>query len=300
MLKCVQPSSHLALKSFKSHFSYLRMDYVEITFQNSPEQNDTLIALLSEEDYDTFEEVDEGVKAYVPEEKFSEEKLKAVLEVLKDSGNISWTKTLIKDRNWNALWESNFEPVLIGNDVYVRAPFHDSKAGIKFEIVIEPKMSFGTGHHATTSLVMEEMLKVKLSGLDVLDMGCGSGILAILASKMGAKNILAIDVDDWAFTNAFENCERNQSQHIIVQKGDAGLIHGKAFDVILANINRNVLLVDIEKYVAVLKNEGHLLISGFITDDFKMMMDAGTHFHLRLINHATKNSWVMIHFQKTA
>ena len=276
------------------------MDYIEITFKNTPSQNDILIALLSDKDYDTFEETEDGVKAYIPAEKFSEADLTPVLEMLNDSGNISYIKSFIKDRNWNELWESNFEPVIIGNDIYIRAPFHEGKPGVKYEIVIEPKMSFGTGHHATTSLVMEEMLNLNLAGKSVLDMGSGSGILAILASKMGAKNIVAIDVDEWAFKNAVENCRRNESQHIIVQKGDAGLIQGKAFDVILANINRNVLLEDMKKYVAVLKNEGHLLISGFITEDLKMMTEAASILHLNLINHSTKNSWVMIHFSKTA
>ena len=276
------------------------MDYIEITFQNSEEQNELLIALLSEEEYDTFEETDSGIKAYISAEKFSEENLKNVLENLSDSGNISWSQTLIKDQNWNALWESNFEPVLISNHVYVRAPFHDLRSEVKYEIVIEPKMSFGTGHHATTSLMMEEMLKMNFSNEVVLDIGCGSGILAILAAKMGAKNILAIDIDDWAYRNSFENCARNQSQHIIVQKGDISLIHGKAFDVILANINRNVLLSDIKEYVAALKNEGHLLISGFVQEDADMMMVAGNNLQLKTISHAAKNQWVMIHFQKAA
>ena len=156
------------------------MDYIEISFHNSPEQNEWLIALLAEENYDTFQETDAGLKAYIPSEKFSQEKLSDVVTQLKRSGNISYTKTLIKDQNWNALWESNFEPVMISDQVYVRAPFHPAKPEIKFELVIEPKMSFGTGHHATTSLMMEEMLKLNFQNSDVLDMGCGSGILECL------------------------------------------------------------------------------------------------------------------------
>ncbi len=276
------------------------MDYIEITFQNSPEQNELLIALLSEEEYESFEETETGVKAYIPSLKFSKEKVEEVVSTLRNSGNISFTQALIMDQNWNALWERNFEPVLIGDLVYVRAPFHPENSGIKYEIVIEPKMSFGTGHHATTSLMMEEMLKMELVNEIVLDMGCGSGILAILAAKMGAKNILAIDIEEWAFKNAFENCMRNQSQHIIVQKGDANLIRGKAFDVILANINRNILLDDMEAYTIALKNEGHLLVSGFITDDLEKMMEAGKKFNLSLKNHNSKNQWVLIHLQKAA
>ncbi len=275
------------------------MDYIEITFQNSPEQNELLIALLSEE-YESFEETETGVKAYIPFTRFSEEKIKSLVEALKESGNISFTQALIKDQNWNALWESNFEPVFIDDLVYVRAPFHPEKPGIKYEIVIEPKMSFGTGHHSTTSLMMEEMLKMDLANETVLDMGCGSGILAILAAKMGAKNILAIDIEEWAFRNAFENCLRNQSQHIIVQKGDVNLIRGKAFDVILANINRNILLDDMDAYTVALRNEGHLLMSGFITDDLEKMLEAGKRLNLNLKSHTSKNQWMLIHFQKAA
>jgi ribosomal protein L11 methyltransferase len=276
------------------------MDYIEVSFQSSPALSELLVALLSEEEYESFEETETGLKAYIPSSKFDEEKIKEVLERLMTQGNISYTHTLIKERNWNQLWESNFEPVMIGDLVYVRAPFHPVKPGIQYDLVIEPKMSFGTGHHATTSLMMEEMLKMDLADETVLDMGCGSGILAILAAKLGAKNILAIDVEEWAFNNAFENCRRNQSQHIIVQKGDAGLIHGKTFDVILANINRNILLEDMEAYMRALRNEGHLLMSGFVTDDLAKMQDAGIKLNLRLENQASKNQWALIHFKKAS
>jgi len=273
------------------------MDYIKVSFKNNLEQNELLIALLCN-DFESFEETESGINAYVAANYFSEQKIKEVILQLKESGNIFYDQTLIKDRNWNALWESNFEPVLIGDMVYVRAPFHPVKKEIKYEIVIEPKMSFGTGHHATTSLMMEEMLKMNLAGKTVLDMGCGSAILAILASMQGAKNILAIDTDDWAFQNAIENCERNHSQHIIVQKGDVRLIGGKAFDVILANINRNVLLDDMNEYVNALRNNGHLLISGFIESDKEAMIRAGEKNGLLTNNSQEKNQWVMIHFQK--
>jgi ribosomal protein L11 methyltransferase len=276
------------------------MDYTEVSFQNSSEQNELLIALLSDEEYESFEETEGGLKAYIPFQKFSEEKVREVVETLRESGNILFSCTLIKDRNWNALWESNFEPVLIGDMIYVHAPFHPAQPGIKYDILIEPKMSFGTGHHATTSLMMEEMLKMNMVNKIVLDMGCGSGILAILAAKMGAEDILAIDVEEWAFRNAFENCTRNQSQHVIVQKGDARLIQERSFEVILANINRNVLLDDFGTYYSALKNNGHLLISGFITDDVNKMLDAGAKYNLRLLNHASKKQWALIHFEKAA
>jgi ribosomal protein L11 methyltransferase len=276
------------------------MDYIEVSFLNSPAQNELLIALLSEEEYESFEETGTGVKAYILSQKFSEENVKKVIETLKESGNISFSYTFIKDRNWNELWESNFEPVLIGDLVYVRAPFHPVKPGIKYDILIEPKMSFGTGHHATTSLMMEEMLKMDFVNEMVLDMGCGSGILAILAAKMGAKNIVAIDIEEWAFRNAFENCSRNGSQHIIVQKGDVNLIRGKAFDVILANINRNILLEDMKEYTLSLRNDGHLLVSGFIPEDLDKMLDAGRKNNLVPRCHTSKNQWALIHFQKAA
>ncbi|MCX6292315.1 MAG: 50S ribosomal protein L11 methyltransferase, partial [Bacteroidetes bacterium] len=275
-----------------------QMDYIEITFSCLPEQSDILVALLSENDFEMFEETDGGLKGFIQQDLFSEKNLEHILSSISDSGNISFTTTLIKDQNWNALWESNFEPVIIGNEVYVRAPFHPEVPSIKHEIIIEPKMSFGTGHHATTSLMMEEMLRMNFQDEVVLDMGSGSGILAILAAKLGAKNILAIDTDEWAFKNAFENCRRNQSQHIIVQKGDVRLIHGRAFDVILANINRNVLLSDLGLYVAALRSEGHLLVSGFIAEDADIILAEGEKNNLAVRNRDSQSNWMMIHFQK--
>jgi ribosomal protein L11 methyltransferase len=274
------------------------VDYIQIAFANSTEQNDLLIALLSDQ-FDSFEESESGLKAFVPAEKFSEENLKETLSQIENAGNITYTITLIKDQNWNALWESNFEPVMIGNEVYVRAPFHPEKPGVRFEIVMEPKMSFGTGHHATTSLMMEEMLKLDLHGKSVLDIGCGTGILAILATKLGAKNVLAVDIEQWAFNNAIENCERNYSQQIIVQKGDAELIRGKSFDVILANINRNVLLQDMKIYADALHQESHLLLSGFMTMDVDGMKEAASAYSFKTVNESSALQWAMIHFQKT-
>jgi len=276
------------------------MDYMAITFQSTPQQNELLIAFLSEESFDSFEETASGLIAYIPAEKFSSQKLDEVVEGLKESGNIFYTSSLIKDQNWNALWESNFEPVRVSNTVYVRAPFHPERSDIQYEIVIEPKMSFGTGHHATTTLMMEEMLKIDLEGESVLDMGCGSGILAILAAKKGARAILEIDVDEWAFSNAFENCARNQSQHVIVQKGDSRLLEGKAFEVILANINRNVLLRDMAAYVRALRPGGHLLVSGFLTGDEALITGEAGKLNLEMKNRSSNASWMMIHFKKPA
>ena len=274
------------------------MDYIEISFHNSPEQNELLIAFLSQ-DFDSFEEADEGIHAYIPADRYSEEKLRELLERLKETGTISYSQKLIADRNWNALWESNFEPVLIGEQVFVRAPFHESKTGVKHELVIKPKMTFGTGHHSTTSLMIEEMLRINFPGCAVLDMGCGSGILAILADKLGAKNIVAIDVEEWAYQNSLENCRRNQSQHIVVQKGDASLIQGMAFDVILANINRNVLLQDMPAFNVALRKNGQLLMSGFMVDDLKIMMEAGKKLGLHVHLYHEKSIWAMIHFEKS-
>jgi ribosomal protein L11 methyltransferase len=273
------------------------MNYIEISFIATPEQSEILIALLSG-DFESFEETVTGVKTFVREDQFSVVQLQSVLQQIPHAENIVYTSTLIAEKNWNALWESNFEPVWIGSDVYVRAPFHTPRLDVKYEIVIEPKMSFGTGHHATTSLMIAEMMKMNLVGEDVLDMGCGSGILAILAAKSGARNILAIDIDEWAYKNAFENCIRNQSQHIIVQKGDASLIRGKAFDVILANINRNILLENMNEYVAGLKNEGHLLISGITIDDLNNMIAIVQDAGLTVTSNSELNGWVMVHFQK--
>lgn len=275
------------------------MDYIEVRFQNEMHYNDIIVAWLGENNYEMFEEKEDGVCAYIPANLYNEEELKTALQAIPESEkNIRFTSSLIKDQNWNTKWETNFEPVVIGKQIYVRAPFHQSSSQFLYEIVIEPKMSFGTGHHATTSLVMELMLKSNFTGKSVLDMGCGTAVLAILAHKMGAKNILAIDIDEWAYQNSIENCSGNNAGSIVVKLGNSALLKNLKFDFILANINRNILLEDLPVYTNSLKPEGEIILSGILIDDFQAIINRCNELNLELIHKADRNNWLALHLIK--
>jgi len=272
------------------------MNYIEIEFfDTEPEQKEILIALLAEIGFDTFQESENGLSAYIPEDAFNKNILEE--EVLEKFQSISYTVSTIAQQNWNETWEKNFEPIQIG-DVYIRAPFHEKKDDVKYELVIEPKMSFGTGHHATTSLMVLEMLKTDFREKSVLDMGCGTSLLAILSSKLGAKNILAIDIDDWAVENSRENCLRNHTPEVVIKKGDASLLTGKSFDIILANINRNVLLADMHQYSAALNQGGEILFSGFYESDIDDVKGYATKEGLDYKAYDVLNQWAVLRFKK--
>ncbi|MEO8117113.1 MAG: 50S ribosomal protein L11 methyltransferase, partial [Bacteroidota bacterium] len=201
------------------------------------------------------------------------------------------SKKLIPDQNWNKEWESNFKPVIIGTQVYVRADFHPVLEQFKYQINIQPEMSFGTGHHETTSSMIELMLNYDFKNKSVCDMGCGTGILAIMAEKLGAAEILAIDYDENCVRNSATNLERNNSQHIKVLQGDADALSEKFFQIILANINRNILLTDISKYVAAMQSGGLLFVSGFYEEDFAIIKPEFEKHHLTYKESLIKNNW---------
>jgi len=242
-----------------------------------------------------FEETTEGLKAFVAEGNYDETKLEE--EVISKFADISYSVSQIEQQNWNEVWEKNFEPMQIG-DVFIRAPFHESRPGVKYELIIEPKMSFGTGHHATTSLMILEILKTDFKDKTVLDMGCGTSLLAILASKLGAKNLLAIDIDEWAVENSIENCGRNNVSNIEVIKGDATGIKGRQFDIVLANINRNVLLEDMKAYASSLRPGGEILFSGFYETDIEVIQKEAEKNGFSLLNSDTLNQWAVVRFLK--
>ncbi len=273
------------------------MDYFEIRFYCNPAMNEILIAWLGNSGFDMFEEIEDGLKAYIPTQEFNEENLLLALSNIQGSENIKFDKTFIKEQNWNSQWESNFEPVTIVGKIHIRAPFHPAN-NFELEIIIEPKMSFGTGHHATTSMMAELMLSVPLEGKSVLDMGCGNGILAILASKLNAGKILAVDNDDWAIENCRENCLRNNTPEVETLKGESEILSGRKFDVILANINRNVLISDMHIYAASLLKDGFLLLSGFLTEDRKMICDKAKEAGLNLQKETDRLNWMAIQFTK--
>ena len=275
------------------------MDYTEVRFYNDISLNEVIIAWLGDNDFDMFEERPDGVNAYIEAKLFKEDDLKNLLLLIPDSNeNIRYETSFIKDQNWNKQWESNFEPVLIADRVYVRAPFHNRRTEFQHEIIIEPKMSFGTGHHATTALMIQLMLEVDMKEKMVLDMGCGTGILSILADKLGAKKIMAIDIEEWAYTNSLENCERNNADHVSVFKGDVSLIKDSKFDIVFANINRNILLNDLQSYSVSLNLGGNILLSGILATDKEIINQCAVTCGLTYLAEAIENNWLALHFIK--
>lgn len=276
------------------------MDYIEVNFKidmKSPEM-EILIAQLGEIGFDGFMESDEGLLAYIPIDEFNEPQLSDLLMPGQARTILDYTFKTIEDQNWNEVWESNYDPVNIKDKVYIRALFHDTNPTFQYEILVDPKMSFGTAHHETTSLMIEMMLDENIIGKRVLDMGCGTGVLAILAEMMGASNIDAIDNDKWAYENSLENVEKNNCEKIYVQMGDAGILKSTGYEYILANINRNVLLKDIAAYASHMVKNGTLLLSGFYTEDLSLIESSALESKLSLIHQKVKNNWVAAKFVK--
>lgn len=273
------------------------MDYIELLLTLSPRDpyTDIIIARLADIGYESFVETTQGVNAYIPFNDFTDEFL-AVLETLdKDACTYSFEKKLIKRENWNQLWESNFQPVIVGADCIIKAPFHNIPQAAKYEIIIEPKMSFGTGHHDTTCMMVEELLTLDVVNKSVLDMGCGTGILAILAAKMGASPVIGIDIDDWSIENSIENCHKNNVIDVTIKKGDINTLIGQTFNSILANINKNVLLAHLPQYASSISPSGSLLLSGFFDSDADELIKAAEYTGLIFRNKKTRNNWTLIH-----
>ena len=278
------------------------MNYYELLFTlivTEDYQQDMLINTLGEVGFDTFEELEFGFKAYIPVDDFDEAKLIEALTPYRDMFTFSYEIALIPQKNWNEVWESNFEPINIQDKIFVRATFHEPKPEIEYEIVIDPKMAFGTGHHQTTSMMLELMLENEFSAKNVLDMGCGTGILAIMASKLGAAKVTAIDYDVVCFESTLENAQLNNIDNITAICGSKEVIPDEQFDTILANINRNILLDQIQHYSEVLKPEGELYLSGFYEQpDLDIIMDEARKYGLKYIIHKNDSDWVAAKFIK--
>ena len=276
------------------------MDYIEVNFKvgmNSPEM-EILMAQLGEIGFDSFMESDGGLLAYIPVSNFSESQISDLVSTNQNEAQLNYSFKTIKAQNWNEVWESNYDPVYIKDQVYIRAPFHNTDPTFKYEILVDPKMSFGTAHHETTSLMIEMMLNEDIIGKKVLDMGCGTGILAILAEMMGAAKIDAIDNDKWAYENSLENVEKNNCKNIYVQLGEVGILKSVVYEYILANINRNVLLQDIALYATHMVKNGILLLSGFYTEDLELIESSARDSNLNLVNKMVKNNWIAAKFLK--
>ncbi|RYH72262.1 50S ribosomal protein L11 methyltransferase [Flavobacteriaceae bacterium 144Ye] len=271
--------------------------YIGYYFKVQPLQPavEILIAELGYAGFESFVETEEGVTAYIQKEEWSETILDDIQILNSNEFEISFSFEDIEQTNWNEEWEKNFTPIVVDGKCSVRAPFHD-KPNTEYDIIIEPKMSFGTGHHETTYMMIQYILNNDFKDKSVLDMGCGTGVLAILAEMKGAKPIDAIDYDNWCYLNSLENVERNNCEHITVLEGDASLLVDKHYDVIIANINRNILLNDLDKYVACLNKNGMLLLSGFYKDDIPVLEAECNKHMLKLVETLEKNHWVALKF----
>ncbi len=277
------------------------MDYIELNCKVSPisEGNDIFIAWISEFGFESFVENETGFLAYIPSNLYSDELLLNILNHPFSNFTLKCEAKSIESINWNAEWEKNYPFVNIDNLCVVRAPFHEAIPDVKFDLIIEPKMSFGTAHHETTSSIIRLMLTMDFNGKKVLDMGSGTGVLAILSLKMGADECIAIDNDEWAYSNNIENAERNNTPNCKVVLGDANNIPDINFDVILANINRNILLRDMELYVNKLKPKGLILFSGFYAgEDFEMIIKKANLLGLNLNRFEESNKWTAAEFGK--
>ena len=276
------------------------MAYTELIIELETMQPfaDILVARLNEINYETFSLEENILKCYIKTSVIQKNDTIDIILSLSQQTKINYTFKDIEKKNWNANWEQSFSPVKINSHCIIRADFHKEDKNIKHEIIITPKMSFGTGHHETTFLMLNEIFNINVSKLNILDMGSGTGVLSILSSKLGAKTILAIDIDEWAYENSIENSLLNNTNNIKFLKGDISLIENKTFDCVLANINRNIILRDLVKYYKLLINGGKLLISGFLVEDFDLVYKKINKIGFKLINKKNKNKWLMLHLEK--
>ena len=276
------------------------MEYTEVDIKLNPVVPfaDILVAKLNQIEFESYNEDENGVKAYVQTHLLNETAVKEIISEVAELCELTFTINKVKQENWNKKWESNFEPVYINDRCVIRAHFHADFPDVEQEIIITPKMSFGTGHHETTSLVMNEMFGIDFKDKSVLDMGSGTGVLAILAAKLGANSLIGIDFDEWAFENAEENAQLNSVDNIDFIHGDAGAIRDETFDIILANINRNIILQDIATYVGAMNEKSEILFSGFLKEDIPLILEKSEQLGLELVVSKHKNKWQMLHLKK--
>ncbi|MCF8321474.1 MAG: 50S ribosomal protein L11 methyltransferase [Flavobacterium sp.] len=271
--------------------------YLGFHFSVEPKEvgSEILVAELGELPFESFIDSDSGIVAYIQKQFWTENILDDLHILSSPEFQVSYTIEEIDQVNWNEEWEKNFEAIDVDGICHVRAPFHP-KTGAKFDIVIEPKMSFGTGHHETTHMMIQHLLETNVEEKKTLDMGCGTAILAILAEMKGAQPIDAIDIDNWCYLNSIENAERNNCSQITVYEGDAELLIGKKYDLIIANINRNILLNDMQTYIDCLNKEGVLLLSGFYNEDIPFIDASCTEKGLTYVKKFERNNWVSLKY----
>lgn len=278
---------------------FYMQDYLEFNFKVTPPQpwSDILMAELIEAGFDSFTEQPDGILAYIQKELYDENQLLQLHVMNHDAVKIEYQWQEMPNINWNEEWEKNFDPILVADEVLIRAEFHQANPNLH-EIIIQPKMSFGTGHHPTTHLMIEQMREMDFTGKTVLDMGAGTSVLAIYAKQKGAERVIAIDIDEWSVENSVENAARNGVE-LEISQGTSENLGDVNFDIILANINRNILISDIPVYSDVLKSGGQLLLSGLCFFDVEDILEVCTQHHLALVHKRQREEWVSLLLEKT-
>ena len=278
----------------------MSIPYIQLLFTLKPVQpaSEILMAELAQVGFESFVELDDGLEAYIPKTVWKNDLLDDISFIKKSEYDIQYTQKTIAPKNWNEVWESDFKPIVIDDRCAVRATFHEP-IDTAYELIITPKMSFGTGHHQTTFMMLQHLLDMDLEGASVLDMGCGTGVLAVLAEKKGAAPIDAIDIEPWCYENTKENALLNNCKSIRAHQGDSSLLVDKKYDVIIANINKNVLIKDMSVYSFCLNTGGTLLLSGFYTSDLEDIQNSCEVAQLEYVSHLEKQNWIAAKFSKT-
>ena len=282
------------------------MDYVKVTFRTEDAEewaNDLLASMLGEVGFESFEETSRGIIGYCPAPAFDEAAMKQIVTELPiaDPSSIAYRIETIADQNWNAVWEQNgYEPIEITSECVVRPSNKPVSQDYKYDIIINPVQAFGSGYHETTRMILTYLLEMDIDDKAVLDMGCGTGVLGILACLRGAGSLVAIDIDEWSWRNAIENIEANDIEGAEVVLGDASLLtdYPSCFHIVLANINRNILLADLDAYVSTMTPDAYIIMSGFYLDDLPMLQAKAESLGLRYVDHRTDNDWTAVRFQK--
>ena len=271
------------------------MNYISFVFYIKQSwQQELVIAALDDIGFEGFEEKQGEVIAFINEASFNEKLFREAINPLQETYDFSFSTLTVADQNWNELWEKSFQPIVIGQDIIVRASFHTPSPHVKYDIIIDPKMSFGTGHHATTSMMLQLMLEEDFNHKSVLDFGSGTGILSILAAKRNAAAVLSIDHEEWAYKNSIENFQLNSIATARALKGDATSFEGKFFDVILANINRSIIIATMQQFAVSLNNPGKLFISGFFEADEKAVTDSANQYGFTIIQKLKQDDWIAL------
>lgn len=277
--------------------AYLEFEIPVRSWSNS--EKEILFALMSQIGFEGFVEGEDDIQAYIDEQRFSSEEFNQLIDELAAMNiKVQYHYHLTEDQNWNKEWEKKFNPVVVEEEVLIRAPFHDSGDDLKYTLVIEPKMSFGTGHHHTTRLMIRAMGSMHIEGKRILDMGSGTGVLGIFGCQKGASRVLGVDIDQWAYENALENAGRNEAANMEVRLGDVGVLGQEMFDIILANITRNTLVRDMSEYNRHLVDEGLILVSGILAEDAQYVLNEAYRCGLFHENTEEESNWISLSFKK--